>query len=168
MIIQQDTREQLGKHDHVLKYFKDNGIECYRDMLPVGDYSLYISHRICIDTKQDVLELFMDLTHDHVRFREELIKAQERGIQLVVLVEEKLPKGGLANWKSPVWKFTTSKHKKGEKVTKANPKTMKAAMLTMQKKYGVIFRFCDKSETGKEIVDMLREVQKVEEGSTKS
>lgn len=156
LIIVQDSREQTSKHDHVLKYFENNGIKVVRSKLFVGDYTLLNNQSVCIDTKKDVLELFNNLTEDHVRFRNECIRAQENGIQLIVLIEEKLPRGGLAEWKSPVWKYTSDKHKKGEPKTRANPVTMRKVMMTMQKKYGVIFTFCDKSESGKKIVDILK------------
>lgn len=155
MIIQQDSREKSGKKGHILKYFEDNGIKVVRSKLFVGDYTLLNNQSVCIDTKKDVLELFMDLTKDHVRFRNECIRARDNGIQLIVLIEEKLPPGGLAEWKSPVWKYTSDKHKKGELKTHANPATMRKAMLTMQNKYGVVFGFCDKKDTGKIIVKIL-------------
>lgn len=156
MIIVQDSREQSGKHNHILKYFEENGIQVVRSKLFVGDYTLLHNQSVCIDTKKDVLELFSNLTKDHIRFRNECIRAKENGIQLIVLIEEKLPPGGLAEWKSPVWKYTSDKHKKGELKTHANPATMRKAMLTMQDKYGVVFCFCDKSESGKKIVDILK------------
>ena len=156
MIIVQDSREQADKHDHVLKYFEESGIKVVRSKLFVGDYTLLNNQSICIDTKRDVIELFMDLTKDHVRFRNECIRAQENGIQLVVLVEEKLPQGGLEAWQSPVWKSTTQKHHKGDKITNANPATMKKAMRTMREKYGVLFAFCSKQKAGKVIEKILK------------
>ncbi len=156
MIIQQDSREQLGKHQHVLDYFEQQGIKVVRSKLYVGDYTLATNQSVCIDTKRDVLELFMNLTKDHVRFRDECIRAQEAGIKLIVLIEEPLPSGGLAEWESPRFKSTTDSHKKGDKRTNANPATMRKIMLTMQEKYGVRFYFCDKKDTGKIIVHILK------------
>ena len=155
MIIQQDTREQNGKHNHVLAYFERKGIKVVQSKLFVGDYTLLEDQGTCIDTKQSVVELFSNLTKDHARFKYECKRAQDFGIKLIVLVEEKLPEGGLVNWKSPVWKSTTNRHKKGDKITRADPIIMKKSMLTMQERYGVEFRFCDKSVTGACIVALL-------------
>ena len=155
MIIQQDSREQEGKHKHILKYFADNGIKVVRNKLFVGDYTRLDNQTICVDTKKDVLELFSNLTKDHTRFRNECIRAKENGIHLIILIEEELPNHNLAEWKSPIWKSTTSKHKKGQKVTQANPAVMRKIMLTMQEKYGVEFRFCNKKDTAKIIIDIL-------------
>lgn len=137
LIIQQDTREKDGKKNHILSYFEKQGIKVVRNKMFVGDYTLLNNQSVCVDTKKDVLELFFDLTKDHIRFRNECIRAKENDIQLVVLIEEVLPDGKLVNWKSPVWKSTTMSHKKGEPVSKANPVAMRKAMITMQEKYGL-------------------------------
>ena len=155
MIIMQDTREKAGKKDHILDYFAAHGIDVVHSKVYVGDYTLPTDQSICIDTKQDMLELFGNLTQDHVRFRNECIRAQEADIQLIVLTEEMPPDGKIELWESPIWKSTTSEHKKGEPKSHANPATMKKAMLTMHEKYGVRFWFCDKSRTGELIVKTL-------------
>ena len=155
MIIVQDSREQEGKHTHILTYLEEQNIKVVRSKLFVGDYTLLNNQSVCIDTKKDVLELFMDLTKDHIRFRNECIRAKENGIQLIILVEEELPNHNLAEWVSPVWKANTPKHKKGEKKTQANPATMRKAMITMQEEYGVKFLFCNRKDTPKIIVNIL-------------
>lgn len=155
MIIVQDSREQEGKHKHILSYFSEQGIKVVRSKLFVGDYTLLNNQSVCIDTKKDVVELFMDLTKDHIRFRNECIRAQENGIHLIILIEEKLPDGGLVNWKSPRYKSNGKTHKFGDPVTRADPCIMRKAMITMQKKYGVRFCFCDKSLTGAIIEKIL-------------
>jgi ERCC4-type nuclease len=83
------------------------------------------------------------MSSDHQRFAAECERAQAAGIKLLVLIEEALPEGGLANWKS---KHTTVK---GE--------SLKRAMLTMTVKYGVRFRFCDARQTGRLIAEYLAE-----------
>ena len=150
-----DSRQQEYKHYTKHEQLKKMGYKLMVSKLPIGDYAFIDNLSIVVDTKKDNFELFSNLTKDHVRFRNELIKAQENNIKLTILVEEKLPQGGLNNWKSPVWKSTTARHKKGSLVTMANPETMRKVMITMQEKYGVRFLFCDKSETGRWIVDIL-------------
>lgn len=155
MIIQVDTREKDGKKDHILEYFEKQGIKTVRSKLFVGDYTLLNKQDVCVDIKQNVLELFNCLTKDHIRFRNELIRAQENGIKLIILTEERLPAGGIVNWKSPVWKSKTDKHAKGELVTKANPATMRKVMVTMQEKYGVKFEFVKKEDSAQRIINIL-------------
>jgi len=155
MIIQMDTREKRGKKEHILSYFEQINAKVVRSKLLVGDYTLLHDQTTCVDVKQNVLELFSNLSFDHVRFRNECLLAQENGIQLIILTEEVLPRGGLANWESPTWKSTTDKHKKGELVTKENPEAKRKAMITMQDKYGVKFLFCNPSKTGSKIVELL-------------
>lgn len=155
MIILEDTRNKYRKHINVHNHLISCGHTVQRSKLYVGDYCIANNNRIAIDTKQDVLELFSNLTKDHERFRNECIRSQEAGIQLIILIEEKLPQGGLSNWKSPVWKNTSGTHKKGDAKTKMNPVTARKIMLTMEKKYNVKFAFCSPEETGNKIIELL-------------
>ena len=104
-----------------------------------------------MDTKQDVLEISKDImSSDHDRFQRECVRAMEAGIKLLVLIEETLPEGGLASWKSPTDKY-------GKPLTAVKGDSLRRAMLTMTMKYGVRFRFCDARQTGRLIVEYLTE-----------
>jgi len=117
----------------------------------VGDYAIASDQSRVVDTKQDVLEIAKDImTSDHDRFKTECQKAQAAGIRLLVLIEEVLPDGGLANWVSPV-------NAQGKPLTAIKGEALKRAMLTMTVKYGVRFRFCDRKQTGRLIVEYLAE-----------
>ena len=61
MIIIQDTREKINKKDHILEYFEKNGINVVRSKLYVGDYTLLNSMKVCIDVKQDIMEIQQNL-----------------------------------------------------------------------------------------------------------
>lgn len=98
MVILEDTRQQAGKHSNISAYLDKQGIEHQRCALYVGDYIVANDGKISVDTKQDVRELAMDVYQDHKRFRAECERAQQAGIQLVVLVEESLPGGRLDKW----------------------------------------------------------------------
>lgn len=150
IIIQQDTREQLGKKNHILDYFNSVGVKVVRSKLFVGDYTLLNKQDVCVDVKQNCLELFSCLTKEHERFKRELVRAQENEIKLIILTEEQL-----AGWVSPVWNSNTKSHKAGEPMSKTNPHTIKKIISTMENKYGVEFMFCNKSETGKRILEVL-------------
>lgn len=151
MIILEDTRQQEGKHKNIENYFKQAGIRVERCCLYAGDYAIANDQGRAVDTKQDVMEIAKDiLSADHERFKRECIRAQEAGIKLLILVEEPLPEGGLANWTAP-------KNARGKPLSSVNGETLRRAMLTMTVKYGVRFRFCDPRQTGRIITEYLAE-----------
>lgn len=184
MMLLEDTRQQDDKHNLKHKYFEENGIEVKRTKLYVGDYTLPINQSICIDTKKDIQELIGDICgKSHTRFREELIRAQESGIQLIILVENE---GGeirnlgiynttirtleeLQRWKNPrlfimqngeevigQYKNGKPKYKKVQKFPNATKGvTLMKACMTMEQKYGVKFLFCRPEESGKKIIEIL-------------
>lgn len=155
MILLEDTRQQSGKHKNIEAYCKQTGIEIVRQALNVGDYMLAgpewggIKGDICCDTKYGVPELASCCFQEHDRFRDELERANSLGMQLVVLTEEVLPKGRLDCWKSPLGRD-------GLPLFKFNPVTLRKAMITMQEKYHVMFRFCDGRSTGKVLLEYLK------------
>ena len=100
------------------------------------------------------------MCQDHTRFRNELIRAQENGIKLIILCEhghgiESLE--DLIFWDNPrgkkrirvdgVWTDVEVKAMKGDVLYKI--------LNTLQEKYGCEFVFCDKNETGKRIIKLL-------------
>lgn len=150
--LQEDTRNQPGKHQNIHDYCQREGIKIVRTKLLVGDYMLTGpgTGGISVDTKTlGVPELAMDIFQEHERFRRELIRAQECGIQLIILTEETLPEGRLDKWVSPTDRNGNPKHK-------FDPAILRKAMITMQEKYGVRFRFCDKKSTGRVLLAYLK------------
>lgn len=160
MVILEDTRNQVGKHANIKRQLVTLGHQLVRSKLYVGDYQLANSGETVIDTKKDMLELAMDLCRDHDRFRRECEKARDAGIKLIILTEEELPAGGLAAWKSPVWKAPGRGHRAGDPISKVKPATLYKQIHTMASRYGVDFRFCRRDETGRLIVDILTGGQK--------
>lgn len=154
-VILEDTRNQIGKHKALNEYLQSAGYKVVRQAMYVGDYMAANNGGICVDTKKDVLELIMDMHQDHERFRSECERAQEAGIQLYVLIEEALPEGKLEKWRSPVYQHTTRNHIAGMPMTRTNPVTLRKSLVTMTEKYGVRFRFCDKSQTGEMLLRLL-------------
>ena len=149
MVLFEDVRNKPGKHKNIYQYCQKNGIEIIRQCLNVGDYMISNRGDIVCDTKQNVIELAGNVFQDHERFRAECERAQRCGIKLIVLVEEVLPDGGLVNWRSPTGKD-------GLPLVKFNPVVLRKAMITMQEKYNVRFRFCDGRSTGKELISYLK------------
>ena len=162
MVILEDTRQQSHKHDEKHRWFSDNGIMVERCRLYVGDYTLPTDQSVCIDTKQNLTELASNVTQDHERFRDELIRAQNAGIQLIVLVEHGEDIESLEDvifWNNPrrhkrkrvngLWVDYETKATTGE--------VLYNILTTMQRKYGVQFLFCSKEETGQRIMELLTE-----------
>ena len=143
MVLYEDTRQQAGKHKNIHAYCEQVGIKIIRQALNVGDYQIAGKGDISVDTKQDVLELAGNVFQDHKRFKAECMRAQECGIQLIILIEEQLPGGRLVNWRPSVGNV------------RFDPATLRKAMITMQHEYGVKFRFCDGRSTGKQLIEYL-------------
>ena len=87
MDIQIDTREKQRAIRKILKTFDDNGVKHFSSKLLVGDYMSLDNPRLIIDRKQNLQELCGNVCQQHGRFKRELLKAIDAGIQLVILVE---------------------------------------------------------------------------------
>lgn len=149
MVLYEDTRQQPGKHENIRRFCDTQGIRIMRQALNVGDYQIAGKGDISVDTKQSVIELAGNVFKDHERFRAECIRAKDCGIQLIILVEEMLPGGRLELWRPPV-------RRDGNPLVRFDPVTLRKAMVTMQKEYGVKFRFCDPRCTGPLMLEYLR------------
>ena len=148
MVLYEDTRQQAGKHRNIHAYCERHGIEIIRQALNVGDYQIAGKGDISVDTKMGVPELASNCFQEHDRFRDECMRAQRCGIQLIVLIEEQLPGGRLDWWRSPIGWDGLPKHR-------FNPETLRKVMLTMQEEYGVKFRFCHPASTGRQMIEYL-------------
>ncbi|MEG2116336.1 MAG: ERCC4 domain-containing protein [Clostridia bacterium] len=153
MIIQCDTRQQDSKHKLKEQYFASVGIKCVRSKLFVGDYTRLDNQTICVDSKQDLVEVAGNICgKQHERFRAECLKAKENGIQLIILIEEPQSLETLADWKPPIFKYGKMK---GHYVTQVRGTTLAKAMATMTANYGVQFMFTTKQDCGRKIVELL-------------
>ena len=169
MIILEDTRNESGKHKIKNQYFERMGITVNRTKLYCGDYTLPTNQEICIDTKKDIAELVSDICgKQHIRFRDECIRAKESGIKLIILVENR---GGyldkkctiynptiydlesLHNWKNPRAFITRGGRQVYPTATKGI--VLQKACMTMQLKYGVEFQFCKPEQSGRRILELL-------------
>lgn len=158
-----DTREKTGKKDLILNWFEQNGVKVVRSKLYVGDWSFLHNQTLCIDTKQDLKEVYGNLVQSHERFRAELVRAKEAGIKLVVLVEEKGIEtvDDVQNWTNPRQIIYERMKERGDvKLPKKPPISSKRLMLIMKimsENYGVEWRFCRKEKTGETILRILEE-----------
>ena len=156
MLLYEDSRQQEGKHNNVHAYCKRMGIEIIRQKLDVGDY-MFPDGKVSIDSKESILEICHNvMSNDHRRFKAECIRAMESGIQLIVLVEEVPPFGRLDMWEVPRFKNTNRFHKYGDPMTLVHPASLRQALITMQKRYGVKFRFCTRRQSPARIIKYLK------------
>lgn len=119
-----------------------------RSKLLVGDYSWSTNQSICIDTKQNLSELCSNVIQDHERFRNECIRAQEAGIQLIVLVADDTIKdlSSVFAWKNPR-RFYSKRATTGRQLGKI--------LYSMCDKYNVQFEFTTTDNIGKRIIELL-------------
>lgn len=197
MIIVEDLGQKcsgkVDKHKHKHKYWDVKGIKWERYPLPVGDYILCNdvvsdviqrkqkrgidvkkmdflgSYKVCVDTKKDMQEIVGNVCgKQHPRFRDECILAQNNGIKLYVLIENKdgvKSINDVFKWQNPrLHDYNKIKymHNLGKWQSKKLPKqpptsgqTLAKALLTMQLKYGVEFAFCCPEEAGEKILELL-------------
>ena len=146
-----DTREKPKAVQTIMKQFEAAGVRVIRTKLWVADYQLFDNPHMVVDRKQNLSELCNNVVQDHKRFRDELIRAQEVGISVVVLVEHG---GGIKsledvpNWVNPRLKVSQLAVS-GERLYKI--------LKAMEYTYKVRFEFCTKAQTGKRILQILTE-----------
>lgn len=146
-----DTREKPNAIQTILKQFEAAGVRVIRTKCYVGDYQLLSNPYLTVDRKQSLSELCNNVVQEHVRFRGELLRAQEVGISVVVLVEHG---GGIKsledvpNWVNPRLKVSPLAVS-GERLYKI--------LKAMEYTYKVRFEFCNKANTGRRILEILTE-----------
>jgi ERCC4-type nuclease len=161
MTIQVDSREHQHAIQDILTEFNKQGVKHYTSKLFVGDYMSLDNPRLVIDRKQNLHELCGNVCQQHERFRAEMQRAKENGIKIIFLCEHGRNIKALDDvlwWTNP--RETYREKVKGVWVTK-HRKVMQGDTLfkilnTMQNRYGVEFLFCEKKDTGKRIIELLR------------
>lgn len=154
MFIFIDSREKSHAITKIVDEFQRQGVRYETNKLYIGDYVEFSNPFLVIDRKQSIDELAMCCTSDHERFKREILRAQEVGAHLVILVEQSTysDRGqrikvesieDLMLWES---RFSTVK---GERVYR-----ILAAWVA---KYPVTVEFCRKADTGRRIIEILRE-----------
>lgn len=144
-----DTREKARAIKKILAEFDSQNINYSSTKLFVGDYTLPTNQSVCIDRKQNLQELCGNVCQQHKRFTDELKRAQDNGIKLIILCEH----GGNIKKLEDVNKWYNPR-------LKTSPLTVSGQRLfkilySMSKKYNVDFVFCNKAETGKKIIELL-------------
>lgn len=150
MVIQEDTRQQAGKHDIKHAYFSKNGVDLVRCKLPFGDYAPVPP--VSIDTKNSMDEIAANICgSEHKRFINECKAARAAGCQLIILVENTVGVTDISEvhtWINPRIIYS-NKCVQGDRLQKA--------METIATRYGVQFMFCTPEESGQRIKELLNE-----------
>ena len=159
-----DTREHKAEAERIQKQLDALGHKTFRSKLFVGDYQSLDNARLVVDRKKDLQELCGNVCQQHERFRNELLRAEEAGIQIIVLVEHGRAIKTLTDvffWDNPRSKKTAIKMVDGHpQRVPCYPKAISGETLyktleTLSRRYKVRFEFCTQSETGKRIAELL-------------
>ena len=157
MYILMDTREKPQATRKIVDYFQQNQIDYERTKLRVGDYQDISNPYLVIDRKKDFEELAANCCRDHVRFRNELQRAEKTGTTIFLLIEQNrfrsqnLPVQvhsieDLMTWQSRYGVI------RGEQVYRV--------LRSWLAKYPLRIDFCDKRSTGRRIVEILKEAER--------
>jgi len=163
MILYMDTRQQEGKHELKIQYWKSQGIELVTKKLDYGDYMLEGNDTLSIDTKKDFTEIEGNLIHDHKRLVRECDRAEEAGVRLIFVVENECGICNLAqvdSWQNPrywAWKFKHDRGYKGKECT-SGPK-LRRIMETFERRHNATFLFTSPEQSGRLVLDLLRQDQ---------
>lgn len=168
MTIYEDVGQKIGQHDNIKQYCDTHGIKLTRVKLDTGDYMM--PNTVSVDTKKGMQEIYSDIISDHERFKRELIRAQEDGIKLYILIEDDYisDMDTAKSWVNPrkreydyKYGFIIQAQKRGKLLDKKIPKAPVSSdrlvrmMQAIEKKYGCEFLFCKPEDTGSEIVRLL-------------
>lgn len=161
MTIQIDSREKAHAIARILDTFEKRGVMHFVSKLPVGDYMSYDNPRVVIDRKQSLSEVCGNVCQGHARFVRELERARHIGVKLIFLVEHGRRIKALEDvrdWVNPRLKVSPNAVS-GERLYRI--------MLTMKRKYGIEWVFCEKQNTGKRIIEILNLEGRLDDGTNR-
>lgn len=175
LTIQIDSREKARAIKKIVAEFERQGVKYYVSKLWTGDYMSLDNPRLIIDRKQNLSEICANVCQDHDRFRNELLRAQEAGIKLIILIEHSnriKSIDDVETWENPrrkkrVWvddRIVADEngdeswevgHYETIETKAMTGETLAKVMRTMERKYGCEFLFCSKDKAGKMIIEIL-------------
>lgn len=167
MQIQCDSREKKGELERIQGQFDRLGVDYFVSKLYVGDYMNLDNPRLVIDRKKNLQELCGNITQQHERFQRELIRAKDKQIKMIILCEHGQGIERLEDvyfWENPRRKDHAYRQVNGkpkwiyipEQKRATSGKQLYKCLNTIRNRYGVEFAFCEPSETGQRIVELLR------------
>jgi ERCC4-type nuclease len=123
-----DTREQTP-------FWKGANV-CRRCCLKEGDYTTELLLNVFHIERKSLQDLYGTLIHNHPRFRREILRAEERGLTLVVVVE--------GSYKDFVNKNFPRGHQRKTPTT-----TLKKIVATVKRRYELEIIFCGSRDKAK-------------------
>ena len=168
MNIQVDSREHQKEWERIKQQFDDLGVQYFRSKLYVGDYQSLDNPRLVIDRKKDLQELCGNVCQQHERFKNELVRAMQNGIKIIILCEHGPDIQTVEDvffWQNPrkhkvIWRTVNGKKVKTVVSEKAvDGCQLYKSLCTIRDRYNVDFVFCQKDETGQKIVEILGDDQ---------
>ena len=154
MTIQIDTREHKWELARIQRQLTAAGCQTIVSKLYVGDYQSLDNPRLVIDRKKDLQELCGNVCQQHERFRNELTRAMEAGIRIIILVEHGPDIQSLEDvyfWDNP---------RLMQSPRAVSGKGLYKSLVTIRDRYNVQFEFCTKNETGNRIMELLKNGKK--------
>lgn len=156
IILVEDTRNQIGRHQAKNDYFTRKGVKVIRSKLYAGDYSLLHNQSICIDTKENLGEWAGNIVHDHARVAAEADRAYENGIRLIFLIENNegiRSIDDIAKWSNSRWK-RWKKQKPNQRPPISSEQLAKATQ-TFAKHHHCVFAFTSVENAGRAVLYLL-------------
>ena len=156
IILVEDTRNQIGRHQAKNDYFARKGVKVIRSKLYAGDYSLLHNQSVCIDTKENLGEWASNIVHDHKRVADEADRAYENGIKLIFLIENNegiRSIDDIAKWSNSRWR-RWRKRKSGQKPPISSEQLAKATR-TFAAHHHCIFAFTSVENAGRAVLYLL-------------
>lgn len=151
LTIIEDSREKPQAVLKINSYFEKIGARVIRSKMYVGDYQFMCNPYLVIDRKQNLNELCNNVVQDHKRFTDELKRAEEVGIAVVVLVEH----GAEVKCIEDVQKWENPRLK--ESPLAVSGERLYKILKAIEYSYHCRFEFCTKAQTGRRIVEILTE-----------
>lgn len=148
MQIQIDSREKSRAIKKIVAEFDRQDVKYFTSKLYVGDYINIERPLIIIDRKQNIAEIAQNATSGHKRVKNELKRLDEMGAKMYFLIEQDTINGEPIDGLEDIilWK-----PKFGEIIGERVYRILKA----WEYKHNVEYVFCNKRDTGKEIIRLL-------------
>lgn len=145
-----DSREKPRAIEKIICEFQKQEIKHISSKLYVGDYCNMKNPTILIDRKQNIAEIAGNATSGHARFKRELIRLDDLGGKMYILIEQD--------------KIDGKKIKSLEDIILWAPKhstvmgdRIYRILKSWQNKHNIEYVFCRKCDTGKMIIKLLGE-----------
>ena len=143
-----DTREKATPLARIIGQLGALGVETVRQKVDAGDYMLQGHPEVAVERKANLVEICQNVTQGHARFRRELLRAQEAGTHIILLIEESEIHTieDVKNWQNPRKKYSTRC---------INGRLLYSSLCTIRDKYNVTITFCHPEKTGQKIMSLL-------------